>query len=437
MPESSSTRGEHILLDLFGCDSDLLDDEAGLVELAATVAHRAGATVLSRHSHRFEPHGVSVLCVLAESHLSIHTWPEVGTATIDIYTCGASADPVIACELLEEALAPAAVDRSRLIRGVPSSRASADSMNESADEVVEWLPERITPWDRYEHGATRIVHRTQSTFQEITIADTPAFGRMLLLDGLVQSSEVDEFIYHEALVQPAMYAMNTPKTALVLGGGEGATAREVLRWPSIERVVMVDIDGVLIELAQEHLSSWHCGSFDDPRLELRIGNAVEFLSTTNEKFDVVISDMTDPVEDGPSTFCFTREYFSAIRSRLSTGGVLAVQAGPWSPSEIQLHARVLRTMRSVFDEAWSYPCIAAVYGRALGFAIASDEPIGPRIAGCEPPLSVSDALHAMTPAVAAGLLAPVPFIEAAVANDTSIYTESSPPATAGAAGWLT
>jgi len=109
----------------------------------------------------------------------------------------------------------------------------------------------------------------------------------------------------------------------------------------------------------------------------------------------------------------------------------------WSPDLDRLLATSYRYLLPVLDEAWSYPCIAAVYGRALGFAIASDEPIGPRIAGCEPPLSVSGALHAMTPAVAAGLLAPVPFIEAAVANDTSIYTESSPPATAGSAGWLT
>jgi spermidine synthase len=429
------SRGEHLLLDLFGCRSPLLDDEDGLLDLTADAARAAGATVLSGHHHRFEPHGVSVLCVLAESHISIHTWPETGTATIDIYTCGSQADPAIACRVLEDALEPALVERSRIARGQPTTRATAAGLGVPVGEVVEWLPERITPWDRYEHGATRIVHRSVSEYQEITIAETPAFGRMLLLDGIVQSSECDEFIYHEALVQPAMYATGAPRVALVLGGGEGATIREVLRWPTIERVVMVDIDGDLIGLAREHLGAWHRGAFDDPRTELIVGDAVEYLRTTPERFDVVISDMTDPVEEGPSTFCFTQEYFRAIQRVLAPGGVLAVQAGPWSPSELDLHARVVRTMRTVFAEASSYPCIAAVYGRALGFTIASDVPIRTRVATCSPPSEVSGALAAITPDVAVGLLAPAPFIEAAVAADDRIYTDAAPPATHGAAGW--
>jgi spermidine synthase len=311
-------------------------------------------------------------------------------------------------------------------------------VNDRAVDSVEpsvWLRETITPWDRYEHGVTRIVHHAKTEYQDVCIADTPAFGRLLVLDGIVQSSERDEFIYHEALVQPAMFAVGTPRRVLVLGGGEGATLREVLRWPDVERALMIDIDGELLALARAHLDEWHRGSFVDSRAEVRVGDAVEFLATTNERFDVVISDMTDPVEAGPSTFCFTREFFAAVQRVLAPGGVVAVQAGPWSPIELDLHVRVIRTLRAVFAEAWSYPCIAPVYGRALGFAVASDVPVRERIMGSDPPSEVVGRLRAITPEVASGLLAPAPFVETAIAETDRIYTDESPPATHGAAGW--
>ncbi len=117
----SASHGTHFLLDLFGCRSPILDDELGLVALAAEAAEKAGATVLATHHHRFEPHGVSAICVLAESHLSIHTWPEIGTATIDVYTCGDSADPNVACDLIEVQLAPQYAERTRIDRGRPSA----------------------------------------------------------------------------------------------------------------------------------------------------------------------------------------------------------------------------------------------------------------------------------------------------------------------------
>lgn len=294
-----------------------------------------------------------------------------------------------------------------------------------------WMRESITPWDTYLHGASRIVHFETTPHQELCIAENPAFGRMLFLDGIVQSSSADEFIYHEALVQPAMYAAGGPRRVLVLGGGEGATLREVLRWPSVEQAVMVDLDGAVIDAARDHLPEWHQGAFDDPRVELILGDAVAFLRDGDETFDVVISDMTDPVEDGPATFCFTQQFFGAIQRRVVGGGVLAVQAGPWSPVELSLHARVVRTMASVFAHTHSYPCNAPVYGRSLGFAVASDEPIRDRI----PRAAAPAGLRYCTPDVAHGLLADVPFVTGAITADATVYTDAAPPRTHGSAGW--
>lgn len=302
----------------------------------------------------------------------------------------------------------------------------------SGSDHSVFLRELITPWDTYLHGATRVLRMEDTEYQSLCIAENPAFGRMLFLDGIVQSSLADEFIYHEALVQPAMFAAGNATSVLVLGGGEGACLREVLRWPGVERVVMVDLDPAVIDAARTLLPEWHQGAFDDPRVELRIGDAVAFLRDATEQFDVVISDMTDPVEEGPATFCFTQEYFAAVRARLRPGGVIAVQAGPWSPVELSLHARVVRTIGSVFRYAHSYPCNAPVYGRSLGFVAASDVGLRSRIVGATPP----PGLRYCTPDVAQGLLASVPFIDAAVAADTTLYTDAARPATQGGAGWV-
>ncbi len=300
------------------------------------------------------------------------------------------------------------------------------------------LIERITPADRYDHGATAIVVHRETAYQDLCIADTPAFGRMVVLDGIVQSSAADEFIYHEALVQPAMMATGAPRRVLVLGGGEGATLREVLRWKSVERAVMVDIDGEMIALARTELAEWHCGSFDDPRTELIVGDAVEFLRTTTERFDVVISDMTDPVDDGPAMFCFTREYFAAITQVLTPEGVLAVQAGPQVPIDCTLHARVVRTIATAFDAVIPYPCNAPVYGRALGFVVASAVPIAARLAAAEAALSAAavSGLRYCDAAMARALLAAVPpYLTDAIAASDTVFSEAAPPRTHGTAGW--
>ena len=307
------------------------------------------------------------------------------------------------------------------------------------DDASIWLREVITPWDTYLHGASEILHWATTPFQEVCIVRTEAFGKKLFLDGIVQSSQADEFIYHEALVQPAALAVGAPRRALVLGGGEGAVLRELLRWSSIETAVMVDLDGDVVAACRKHLPEWHQGSFDDARATLLHTDAVQYLRETREPFDIIISDMTDPVEDGPSTFCFTKEYFETVSAALTDEGVVAVQAGPLSPVEIALHAKVMRTMATAFPYVVSYPCNAAVYGRPLGFAMASRSPIVERL----DPLRTAalaqqhrvDGLRYITPEVAQGIVQTPPFVTEAIAASLSIYTDDAPPQTAHAAGW--
>ena len=148
----------------------------------------------------------------------------------------------------------------------------------------------------------------------------------MVLDGHTQSAEFDEYIYHEALVHPGLTACRNPRSVLVIGGGEGATLREVLRHPGIERIVMVDIDAKFVDLCREMLPQWHRGAFDDPRVELVFSDGKAFIEQTSEIFDVVILDVVDAFDEGPATLLYTRAFYGAAKSRLRPDGILVIQA---------------------------------------------------------------------------------------------------------------
>ncbi len=201
----------------------------------------------------------------------------------------------------------------------------------------------------------RVVYSGRSRFQRIDVVDTLAFGRMLFLDGIAQSAESDEFIYHEMLVHPALFSHPRPRSVLVIGGAEGATIREVLRHPTVERVVMVDIDGELVEVCRTHLSQWHRGSFDDPRVELVIGDGRRFMAESRETFDAVVLDLSDPEAGSPAQLLFTLEFYGLVRDRLNPGGTVAVQGEGLSPGDIALHARMKNTLDRVFPRVMTCP----------------------------------------------------------------------------------
>ncbi len=423
--------GTHVLADISGSTSPLLDDASGLEALLRDASTLAGATILSSESHAFEPQGASAIVILAESHVSIHTWPEWGGATLDAYTCG-DADPERLIDEVIAGLAPTNVRRATVPRTVPGG----------PDDPGFRFAEFITPTDRYEHDLAEVFVQGSTQFQDYLIGRSEVWGRMLVLDGVVQSTEADEFIYHEGIVHPACYAaaaVAPVRDVLILGGGEGACLREVLRWRSVESVTMVDIDGEVVEACRTHLPLHHCGSFDDDRVTLLHTDAVAYLRGLPEaSLDVVVSDMTDPVEAGPSTFCFTVEYFEQIKRVLRPGGVLAVQAGPSSPVEISLHAKVIRTLQQVFPSVIPYAVDAPCYGRDLGFVIASTTNLVSRLT--EAPITeltsqVSGDHRWITPQLIVGKLSIPPYLQAAIDARSDVYSDNAPPATAGAAGW--
>ena len=294
-----------------------------------------------------------------------------------------------------------------------------------------WVNEYISPWDVYAHGVVRIFAQRRTRYQDMAIVETGAYGKALVLDGKWQSCTGDEFLYHEPLVHPAMIQHGAPRKVLILGGGEGATLREVLRWGSVERAVMIDIDGEVVEACREHLPEMHRGAFDDPRTELVIGDALTWIEQTQERWDVIISDLSDPIEEGPSFRLFTREYFTQLQGLLAEGGILVVQAGPVSPAELELHARLANTLGAVFSEAHSYASHVPTYAAPWGFVIAADRPfeLRPDPARIDAQLSrdVRGELRVIDGTGLLGLLQTPLHVRRAIAAETQVYTLKEPP----------
>lgn len=294
-----------------------------------------------------------------------------------------------------------------------------------------WMSEYITPWDIYAHGVKGVLAHCKTPFQEMFVVESESYGKALIIDGKWQSCTGDEFLYHEGIVHPAMILHGKPRKVLVLGGGEGATIREILRWKTVEQVVMVDIDGEVVEACRRYLPEMHQYAFDDPRVTLVVDDALNFLDATQETWDVIISDLTDPIESGPAFQLFTQEHYQQVRRVLSPGGFLALQAGPISTPELYLHARLVKTVRSVFPYAQTCLCQAMSFGCPIAFIVASSQPFSSRPDPEQVDRLLTEKttgdLRAIDGVALLGLLQVPLYIRRAIATETEIYTLKSPP----------
>jgi spermidine synthase len=240
----------------------------------------------------------------------------------------------------------------------------------------KWFFETTTPVEGHAHAIVRTLFSLRTEFQQMEILETASYGKCLVLDGRIQSSVADDFIYHETLVHPAMIVHPHPESALVIGGGEGATLREILRYPSIRRAVMVDIDRAVVAACRVHLPEMHRGAFDDPRVELRHEDARAWLQGTSDRFDVAIVDLTEPLEAGPACLLFTREFYRAIGDHLTPRGTLALQAGMTKLGELEFYTAMARTIASVFPHVAPYQSFIPCFGTPWGFIVAGkrDDP---------------------------------------------------------------
>lgn len=236
----------------------------------------------------------------------------------------------------------------------------------------KWLRDAVSPDLVQFHSIKQVIYSGRTEFQKVDVVDTGSFGICLVLDGRIQSSERDEFIYHETLAHPAMLSHPNPETVLIAGGGEGATLREVLAHKTVKKAVMVDIDKQVIDICRRFLLDFHQGSFDDPRTELVIADARKYLEETKSKFDVAIIDLVEPLGAGPACLLYTREFYQFVRESLKPGGIMSVQSGASGWTSPENFVAIISTLKSVFPIVCPYQVYVPSFVELWGFAACSD-----------------------------------------------------------------
>jgi len=221
------------------------------------------------------------------------------------------------------------------------------------------------------HGVKHFLVSTKTKFQRIDIVECHRYGKCLFLDGKIQSSEADEFIYHEVLVHPALLLPSSLKKVLIIGGGEGATLREVLKHPSLEYILMVDIDQELIKYCQQFLPEWSRGAFEDSRVELIFEDARKHLEETKEIFNSMIIDLPEPLEGGPAWRLYTREFYKLVFEHLSEDGTIALQAGTTRFRDTELLVSIVKTLQTIFPVVRPFQAIIPSFDLPWGFVLAT------------------------------------------------------------------
>ncbi len=185
-----------------------------------------------------------------------------------------------------------------------------------------------TLYDGYAQSftVTKQLFEVKTEHQYLEIVETPFMGRVMLLDGVVQTTEKDEFIYHEMMVHVPLFAHPNPKRVLIIGGGDGGILREVLRHQNVEHVTQVEIDGSVIDMCKEYFPNHSQGAYDNPRANIVIADGKEFVASCQDKFDVIIADSTDPI--GPGEVLFTSDFYADEKNNcLAEGGIMVAQNG--------------------------------------------------------------------------------------------------------------
>jgi spermidine synthase len=214
-----------------------------------------------------------------------------------------------------------------------------------------------------------LIESLHTPYQLIEVFDTPTLGKLMRIDGANMTSERDEFFYHEALVHPAAITHASPRNVLIVGGGDGGSSEEILKHPSVERVVLAELDQGVIDMAKKYFHAVHRDVFANPKLDVRIGDGMTLVKTTTERFDLIYLDLTDPI--GSAEMLYTRAFYADCKRALAEGGALVLHIGsPFSHPQRVIDS--IANLRTMFSKTTPYFVHIPSYGATWGFAVASD-----------------------------------------------------------------
>jgi spermidine synthase len=231
-----------------------------------------------------------------------------------------------------------------------------------------------TLYDSYgqEFRVDELLHEVKTDHQHLIIFHNATFGRVLVLDGIVQTTERDEFIYHEMMAHVPIIAHGQTKRVLIIGGGDGGMLREVTRHPQVSHITQVEIDQQVIDMCRQYLPGHSQGAYDDPRVRIVIDDGINFVRTTSDTFDVIISDSTDPI--GPGEALFNDDFYTACKRCLTPGGILVAQNGV-AFMQLDEVTTTARRLKRIFKDTHFYGAAVPTYvGGMMTFAWATDDP---------------------------------------------------------------
>jgi spermidine synthase len=191
--------------------------------------------------------------------------------------------------------------------------------------LVTGYQETLYPEWKQSFSVDEMIYQEKTQFWDLAIFENSRFGRVMAMDGIIQLTEKDEYIYHEMMVHVPLLAHPDPKSVLIIGGGDGGILRETLRHESLEKIIQVEIDPTVIQLAKKYFPTVTMGAFDDPRAKVIIQDASKYVKETQEKFDVIICDSNDP--EGPAKVLFSKEFYGDCKKILNAGGIFINQNG--------------------------------------------------------------------------------------------------------------
>lgn len=229
-----------------------------------------------------------------------------------------------------------------------------------------------TLYDSYgqEFRVDKLYFENKTEHQHLVIFENAKFGRVMALDGVIQTTEADEFIYHEMLTHVPLLAHGAVKHVLIIGGGDGGMLREVCKHKNVEQITQVEIDDKVIEMCKQYLPKHSAGAYDDPRVEIVIDDGANYVNNTEKKFDVIISDSTDPI--GPGSALFTLDFYGACKRCLNPNGILVTQNGVAYMQLDQVTKTFKRLQPNFKDRAFYSAAVPTYIGGIMTFAWGTD-----------------------------------------------------------------
>jgi spermidine synthase len=235
-----------------------------------------------------------------------------------------------------------------------------------------WVEETLHRGFRTRLKAERVLFDSQTEHQHLIIFETPEFGRVMMLDGVVQLSTKDEFVYHEMMAHVPLFAHSKARRVLIVGGGDGGVLRETLKHPELKQVTLCEIDRSVIDLCREHFPDVSAGAYDDPHTRIVIADGTKFVAETDDRFDVIMVDSTDPT--GPGAVLFTKEFYTDCAKALKPGGILVTQNGLPFLQAGELDQSV-GFFRGLFKDAYAFLATTPSYfGGPMSYGWATDNP---------------------------------------------------------------